>query len=127
MSGAEDLEVLESTEGWYKVVVDGEAGYVKKDYVTLDQKEAQTAAKQYDHYKKAKVTSDNGLIVRASASKESASVGIVNTNDEVIIVDSKDDYIKILFGDELTEGYVIWLWRRFIIYNALYSAYGIFG
>ena len=107
MSGAEDLEVLESTEGWYKVVVDGEAGYVRKDYVTLDQKEAQTAAKQYDHYKKAKVTSDNGLIVRASASKESASVGIVNTNDEVIIVDSKDDYIKILFGEELTEGYVI--------------------
>ncbi|MBQ3124074.1 MAG: C40 family peptidase [Clostridia bacterium] len=107
MSGAEDLEVLESTEGWYKVMVDGEAGYVKKDMVTLDKKEAETAAKQYDHYKKATVTSDNGLIVRASGSKDAASVGTVNGGDEVIIVDSQNDYIKILYGEELTEGYVI--------------------
>ena len=107
MSGAEDLEVLESTEGWYKVMVDGEAGYVKKDMVTLDKKEAETAAKQLDHYKKATVTSDNGLIVRTSGSKDAPSVGTVNGGDEVIIVDAQNDYIKILFGNELTEGYVI--------------------
>ena len=107
MSGAESLEVLESTEDWYKVMVDGESGYVKKDCVTLDKAEAETAAKQYDHYKKATVTSENGLIVRTSGSKDASSIGTVNDGDEVIIVDSQNDYIKILFGDELTEGYVI--------------------
>ena len=107
MSGAEDLEVLESTEGWYKVMVDGEAGYVQKDLVTLDKSEAEMAAKQYDHYKKATVTSENGLLVRTSGSKEASCVGTVNGGDEVIIVDSQNDYIKILYGDELTEGYVI--------------------
>lgn len=107
MSGAESLEVLESTEDWYKVVVDGESGYVKKDLVTLDKTEAETAAKQYDHYKKATVTSENGLIVRTSGTKDASSVGTVNGGDEVIIVDSQNDYIKILFGDDLTEGYVI--------------------
>ena len=107
MTGAEDLEVLESTEDWYKVTVGDQAGYVKKDFVTLDKKEAETAAKQYDHYKKATVTSENGLIVRSSGSKDAPSVGTVADGEDVIIVDSQNDYIKILFGDELTEGYVI--------------------
>ena len=97
MTGAEDLEVLESTEDWYKVTVGDQAGYVKKDFVTLDKKEAETAAKQYDHYKKATVTSENGLIVRSSGSKDAPSVGTVADGEDVIIVDSQNDYIKILF------------------------------
>lgn len=107
MSGAEDLEVLESTEDWYKVATNEQVGYVKKDYVTLDKKEADTAKKQYDHYKKATVTSDNGLIVRASGSKDAPSVGTVAGGEDVIIVDQQNDYIKILFGEDLAEGYVI--------------------
>ncbi len=107
MSGADDLEVLESTEDWYKVASNEQVGYVKKDYVTLDKGEADIAKKQYDHYKKAKVTSDNGLIVRTSGSKDSASVGTVAGGEDVIIVDQQNDYIKILFGEDLTEGYVI--------------------
>ncbi len=107
LSGAETLEVLESTEDWYKVAADGEVGYVKQDYVTLDQTEAQTAAKQYDHYKKATVTSDNGLIVRTSGSKDASSVGTVAGGEDVIIVDQQNDYIKILYGQDMTEGYVI--------------------
>ena len=46
MSGAEDVEVLETTEGWYKVAVDGQTGYVKDGFITLDHKDAETAAKQ---------------------------------------------------------------------------------
>ena len=46
MSGADSLEILESTEGWYKVMVNGKSGYVKHDYVTLDKNEAETAKKQ---------------------------------------------------------------------------------
>ena len=107
MSGAEDVEVLETTEGWYKVAVDGQTGYVKDGFITLDHKEAETAAKQYDNYKKAKVTAEKGLIVRSSGSKESSSIGTLLDGEEIIIVDAQNDYIKILFGDELTEGYVI--------------------
>ena len=107
MSGAETLEILESTEGWYKVMVNGQSGYVKKDFVTLNKTEAETAAKQYDHYKKGKVTSETGLTVRASGDVNSANLGIVNKDDEVIIVDSQNDYIKIIFGSDYTEGYVI--------------------
>ncbi len=107
MSGADSLEVLESTEGWYKVMVNGKSGYVKKELVTLNKAEAETAAKQYDHYKKAKVTSENGLIVRTSGSETASSIGTINCNDEVIVVDTQNDYIKILYGSDYTEGYVI--------------------
>lgn len=107
MSGADSLEVLESTEGWYKVMVNGQSGYVKKELVTLNKTEAETAAKQYDHYKKAKVTSASGLTVRAAGDENSSSVGLVGEGDEVIIVDTQNDYIKILYGSDYSEGYVI--------------------
>lgn len=107
MSGADSLEVLESTEGWYKVMVNGQAGYVKKELVTLDKNEAETAAKQYDYYKKAKVTAQSGLIVRTAGSEGASSIGTVNEGDEVIVVDTQNNYIKILYGSDYTEGYVV--------------------
>ncbi len=107
MSGAEQVEILESTEGWYKVMADGQSGYVKSDLVTLDKADAEETALQYDHYKKASVTAESGLTVRASGSEDADSLGSVNDGDDVIIVDKQGDYIKILYGDEYNEGYVI--------------------
>ncbi|MGN0162964.1 MAG: NlpC/P60 family protein [Candidatus Ornithomonoglobus sp.] len=107
MNGAEQVEILESTEGWYKVMADGQSGYVKSDLVTLDKADAEETALQYDHYKKASVTAASGLTVRASGSEDAASVGSVNDGDNVIIVDKEGDYIKILYGDDYKEGYVI--------------------
>lgn len=107
MSGADTLEILESTEGWYKVMVNGMSGYVKQDYVTLDKTEADTAAKQYDHYKKGKVTADSGLMVRTSGSESASCIGTIDCGTEVIITDVQNNYIKILFGSDYTEGYVV--------------------
>lgn len=107
MSGADSLQILESTEGWYKVSVNGVAGYVKKELVTLNKEAAETAAKQYDHYKRAKVSAQSGLIVRSAGSTEAPSVGIVNCGDDVVVVDTQNDYIKILYGWDFSEGYVI--------------------
>lgn len=107
MSGADTLEILESTEGWYKVMVNGMSGYVKQDYVTLDKTEADTVAKQYDHYKKGKVTADSGLMVRTSGSESASCIGTIDCGTEVIITDVQNNYIKILFGSDYTEGYVV--------------------
>lgn len=107
MSGAEQIEILESTEGWYKVMADGQAGYVKSELVTLDKADAEETALQYDHYKKASVAEESGLTVRASGSEDAASLGTINDGDDVIIVDRQGDYIKILYGDDYNEGYVI--------------------
>lgn len=107
MSGADQVEILESTDGWYKISDNGQIGYVESDQVTLDKSQAQESALQYDHYKKANVTAENGLVVRTSGSSDANAAGTVNDGDNLIVVDSDGDYIKVLYGDDYKEGYVI--------------------
>jgi cell wall-associated NlpC family hydrolase len=107
MNGADQLEILESTDDWYKVMVNGQSGYVKKSLVTLDKAVAQDAALQYDHYKKASVSSESGLTIRQSGTSDAQSIGTVGDGEQVIVVDKQGDYIKVLYGDEYKEGYVI--------------------
>jgi cell wall-associated NlpC family hydrolase len=107
MMGADQVEILESTDGWYKVIVNGQSGYVKKELITLDKAVAQEAAMQYDHYKKATVKSDTGLRIRTAGREDAESIGTISNNENVIIVDKQGDYLKILYGDDYKEGYVI--------------------
>lgn len=107
ISGADQVEILESTDGWYRVKVNDTMGYIKSDLITLDKEAANEAALQYDHYKKASVTEDSGLIVRTSGSTDAQSVGTILDGENVIIVDSQANYIKILYGDDYREGYVV--------------------
>lgn len=107
MSGADQVEILESTEGWYKVLDNGATGYVPSDTVTLDKAVAVDSALQYDHYKKAEVSADSGLVVRTSGSADASSVGTVADGEDLIVVDREGDYIKVLYGSNYTEGYVI--------------------
>lgn len=107
MSGADQVEILESTDGWYKVKVNGQAGYVESKNVTLDKNIAQDSALQYDHYKKANVTADTGLTVRTSGDPDSAQTGSISDGDNVIVVDKQGDYLKVLYGDDYKEGYVV--------------------
>lgn len=107
VKGADQVEILESTEGWYKVMVNGQSGYIQSDLVTLDKAVAQEAAMQYDHYKRANIAADTGLTVRSSGSSDAESLGTVNDGDKVIVVDRSGDYLKIVYGDDYKEGYVI--------------------
>lgn len=107
MSGADQVEILESTDGWYKVMVNGQSGYVKSELITLDKDVANDAALQYDHYKLANVSSDSGVTVRTSASNDAESIDTIEDGDDVIVLEGDGDYIKILYGDDYNEGYVI--------------------
>lgn len=109
ISGAEQVEILESTDGWYKVASasTGAAGYVKKEFVTIDKAIADDAALQEDHYKRGNVTSEIGVSVRAEASQESDRLDMIDENTDVIITGADGDYIKVLYGDDYKEGYVI--------------------
>lgn len=108
MSGAEQVEILESTDDWYKVVKsNGAAGYVKKSYVTLDKAVAEDAAMKYDHYQKAKISTSTGLVVRTEGKQDASSVGTISDGADVIIVDAQGDYLKILYDSDYKEGYVI--------------------
>lgn len=107
MNGADQVEILESTDGWYKVMVNGVSGYVKSDIITLDKNDANDAALQYDHYKKATVSADNGVNVRTDASRDASTVDTIDDGEDVIILEGDGDYIKVLYGDDYTEGYIV--------------------
>ena len=109
ISGAEQVQILESTDDWYKVAsaTTGAAGYVRKEFVTIDKAIADDAALQEDHYKKGNVTSETGVSVRAAASQDSDRVDTIDENTNVIITGADGDYIKVLYGDDYKEGYVI--------------------
>ncbi len=107
MNGAEQLEILESTDGWYKVKVNGQSGYVDSSFVTLDKSVAADSAMQYGNYKRAVVASSSGLTVRSAPDSASESIGLVNNNDNVIIVENQGEYSKVLYGYEYNEGYVL--------------------
>lgn len=107
MSGADQVEILESTDGWYKVMVNGQAGYVESSKITLDKAVAKESAMKYDHYKRVDVIAETGLTVRTAGRIDAESIGTVGDGEDVIVVDVQGDYLKILYGDEYTEGYVI--------------------
>lgn len=108
LSPCEQVEILESTDGYYKVSAENGSGYIASDCVTESKDDAQYAAMQYDNYKKAKVLSfANGVNVRADASKDSDVITQLEDETDIVVLGGKDDFIKIAYGSEYDEGYII--------------------
>lgn len=109
LDACKEVEVLENSEGWYRVLYDGDkAGYVQSEYITEDKADAEYAAMHYDHYKYATVSvSGNELRVREQPSTESAVLDTLDDQTQVIILWGEDDFIRICYGDDFREGYVI--------------------
>ncbi|MDY3030556.1 MAG: SH3 domain-containing C40 family peptidase [Clostridia bacterium] len=105
----DQVEILESTEGYYKVSAENGSGYIPAEFVTDDKSDAQYAAKQYDHYKLAKVLSfANGVNVRSEASKESSAIDQISDETDIVVLGGEGDFIKIAYGSDYSgEGYII--------------------
>ena len=104
-----EVEVTESTDGWYKIVYDGgKMGYVDADFVTQNASEAQEAKMCQDNYKIAQVQLEgNSVRVRSDASTDSAVLDELEDGRYVYVVEGKDDFIKVIYGSDLEEGYII--------------------
>lgn len=104
-----EVEIMESSEGWFKVTYDGgKIGYITGDSVTTDKSEAEYAAMHYDNYKKATVDTPGTCVrVRSEASTDSETLDVLDDATDVIVLWGEDDWIRICYGDEYTEGYVI--------------------
>lgn len=104
----EQVEVLETTEGYYKVSGENAEGYIISDCITEDKDEAEYAAMQYDHYKLAKILSfGSGVNVRSEASESSDAITQLEDETDVVVLGGEGDFIKIAYGSDYDEGYVI--------------------
>jgi cell wall-associated NlpC family hydrolase len=106
---ATELEIIESSEGWYKVAYsDSKTGYVAKSSVTQDKTQAENAKKSYTSYKVAKVTlAGDSVRVRKESNTDSDIIEELSDGTQVYVLWGEDDFIRICYGEDLREGYVI--------------------
>ena len=94
-------EFEEEVDGWYKITSGNCSGYVKAEYcVTGD--EAQALAKQVGTTYA--VVNTTTLKVRQEASTESAVLGLVPIEEELVVVEELDGWVKVAI--EEGDGYV---------------------
>ena len=109
LDACDEVAVLGSSEGWCEISYDGgKTGYVSAEALTLDKALAEYNAKNYDNYKKAVVqTSGDGLRLRSEPNKTSSIITELSDNTPVVALWSEGDFIRVAYGDNYDEGYVI--------------------
>lgn len=96
-------DVISKADGWIQITSGDVKGYVKADYVTLGE-EAYALASQY--YSATAVAKEDGINLRAAASKEADVIGAVYENVTYTVAPEKTDkeWVCIEVADG-TEGY----------------------
>lgn len=94
-------EFIEEKDGWYKIISGNCTGYVKGEYCVVGE-EAEALAKEVGTTYA--VVNTTTLKVRKEASTESAVLGLVPIEEELVVVEELDGWVKIAI--EEGDGYV---------------------
>ena len=94
-------EFSEEKDGWYKIVSGNCTGYVKREYCVVGE-EAEALAKEVGTTYA--IVNTTTLKVRKEASTESAVLGLVPIEEELVVVEELDGWVKIAI--EEGDGYV---------------------
>ena len=94
-------EFIEEKDGWYKISSGNCTGYVKGEYCVVGE-EAETLAKEVGTTYA--IVNTTTLKVREEASTESSVLGLVPIDEELIVVEELDGWVKIAI--EEGDGYV---------------------
>lgn len=109
LNACDEVTILSSSDGWLNISYgDGQTGYVSSSEITDDKADAEYNAMHYDNYKKACVLTYGDVVnVRSSATTDSSVLTQLDDGTEVIALWTEGDFIKIAYGSDYTEGYVI--------------------
>jgi cell wall-associated NlpC family hydrolase len=94
-------EFIEEDNGWYKIVSGNCTGYVKAEYCVTGE-EAEALAKEVGTTYA--IVNTTTLKVRKEASTDSSVLGLVPMNEELVVVEELDGWVKISI--EEGDGYV---------------------
>lgn len=94
-------ELVEEKDGWYKIVSGNCTGYVKGDFCAAGEKAQELAKEVGTTYA---VVDTTTLKVRQDASTDSAVLGLVPINEELVVLEELDGWVKIAI--EEGDGYV---------------------
>ncbi len=109
LDACDEVKILSSSDGWYTIAYDGgKTGYVSSSEITNDKDDAEYNAMHYDNYKKAQVITYGGVAnVRSEASKDSDVTDQLEDGTQVVTLWEEGDYIKVAYGQDYTEGYIV--------------------
>lgn len=105
-----EVKVLSASEGWTTIEYDGgKVGYVQSKTVTESKEEAEFASKYYDNYVVGTVTTQNGgaVRIRKGPSTSTGILGQMENGEEVLLLWNDKDFVKVLYGEEYKEGYIV--------------------
>ena len=94
-------ELVEEKDGWYKIVSGNCTGYVKGEFCAAGEQAEELAKEVGTTYA---VVNTTTLKVRQDASTESAVLGLVPINEELVVLEELDGWVKIAI--EEGDGYV---------------------
>ena len=109
LDACDEVKILSNSEGWYTIAYGGgKTGYVSSKSITEDKEDAEYNAMHYDNYKKAEIITYGDVAnVRTAASKDSEVKTQLEDGTPVVTLWEEGDYIKVAYGDDYEEGYVI--------------------
>ncbi|MBQ7574495.1 MAG: C40 family peptidase [Clostridia bacterium] len=107
LNACDQVEILENSESWFKVHCGDVIGYVPNSTITVARSDAEYAAMHYENYKRGTVATDGSVRVRAEASTDSSIIDELEAGTEVILLWSEGDFIRVAYGSDYDEGYVI--------------------
>ena len=94
-------EFIEEKDGWYKIVSGNCTGYVKGEFCAAGKQAEELAKEVGTTYA---VVNTTTLKVRQDASTESSVLGLVPINEELVVLEELDGWVK--NGNEEGDGYV---------------------
>ena len=107
LNACDQVEILENSEGWYKVHCGDVIGYVPAAKITIHREDADYAAMHYENYKRATVQTEGSVRLRAEASTDSDVIDEFEPGTEVIVLWGEGDFIRVAYGEDYDEGYII--------------------
>lgn len=109
LNACDEVKILSNSEGWYTIAYDGgKTGYVSSEVITEDKEDAEYNAMHYDNYKKGEILTYGDVAnVRSAASKDAEVKTQLNDGTPVVTLWEEGDYIKVAYGADYDEGYVI--------------------
>lgn len=107
LNACDQVEVLEFSEGWYKIHSGDVIGYVPSSTITIEKSQADYAKMHFDNYKKAVVTTNEPVRVREKPSTDSNIIDEFEPGTGVILLWSENDFIRVAYGTDYDEGYII--------------------
>lgn len=106
LSVVEQVEILGEEGDYYKVKTASGEGYAAKEFITEDKEEAEYAALSFTNYKEA-VVSVSSVNLRKLPTTDSQIIRGLQNGEKVVVLWGEGDFIRVAYGTEYDEGYVI--------------------